>query len=81
MFKNLIKNNITFSSIFIFILLIIIIISIKPVLLYKKDGSFRQFGLGYKNKTITPIWLVCILLSIISYFIVILYCNIDKIEY
>ena len=26
----------------------------KPSFIYEKDGSFRQFGLGYKKKTVIP---------------------------
>ena len=36
----------------------------------EKNGSFRQFGVGYKNTTILPLWLISIILAIISYFIV-----------
>ena len=39
----------------------------KPSLLYMPDGSFRQFGVGYKNKTVISIWVVSILLAILCY--------------
>jgi hypothetical protein len=43
---------------------------IKPKLVYNEDGGFRPFGLGYKHKTILPIWLISIILAIFSYLLV-----------
>ena len=41
----------------------------KPAYLYKTDGSMREFGIGYRNKTIVPVWLLSIVLGILSYVI------------
>lgn len=46
---------------------------LKPSFLYNKDGSIREFGIGYKNKTILPIWLLSLILGILSYLIVMFY--------
>jgi hypothetical protein len=46
---------------------------IKPALLYTPEGGFRQFGVGYKQKTVIPIWIVAILLAIFSYLGVLYY--------
>jgi hypothetical protein len=35
--------------------------------LYTKEGGFRQFGVGYKQKTVVPIWIVAIMLAILCY--------------
>jgi hypothetical protein len=75
MYKNYIKENITFVSIVIFIVLFGIIQLIKPAFLYNKDGSPRDFGIGYKNKTILPIWLLSIVLGIFSYLVVLYYIS------
>lgn len=45
----------------------------KPSLLYTPEGGFRQFGVGYKQKTVVPIWLVAILLAILCYLAVLFY--------
>ena len=58
-------------AIYIFIVLFVIIQYIKPSFIYTQNGTIRQFGLGYKNKTILPMWLITIILAIISYYIVI----------
>ncbi len=71
--RNYIRENITTISIILFVLLFGIIVMIKPAFLYNKDGSIREFGIGYKNKTILPIWLLSIILGIISYLIVMFY--------
>jgi hypothetical protein len=39
----------------------------KPACFYNNDGSIREFGVGYKNKTILPIWLLSIILGILCY--------------
>ena len=46
---------------------------IKPAFLYTKEGGFREFGVGYKNKTVIPIWLISIILAILSYVAVMYY--------
>jgi hypothetical protein len=65
--KKLIKNNRVSIAIFIFLALFSIVHYLKPSLLYTKEGGFRNFGLGYRNKTVIPIWLVAIILGILSY--------------
>jgi hypothetical protein len=42
----------------------------KPPWLFRPDGSIRPFGVGYRDKTILPLWLVAILLGIIVYTVV-----------
>lgn len=57
-------------AIFLFISLISIIHYMKPTLIYLEDGSFRNFGIGYRNKTVVPIWVTSIFLAILSYLLV-----------
>ena len=71
--RNYIREHIATISILLFVLLFGIIVMIKPAFLYNKDGSIREFGVGYKNKTILPIWLLSIILGILSYLIVMFY--------
>jgi len=54
----------------IFLMIFIFIQIAKPTFLYKSDGSIREFGVGYKQKTILPIWLLSIFLGILSYVLV-----------
>lgn len=54
-------------SIILFVILFSIIHFIQPSLLYNKDGSFRQFGVGYRDKTVVSIWVVSIILAILCY--------------
>ncbi len=58
-------------AIAIFILLFVLIQAMKPSFLYNSDGSLRPFGIGYRKKTVVPLWLVVILLSIFTYSIAI----------
>ena len=75
MLKYFITNNKSLVSIIIFLLFFITIILTKPSLIFDKNGKPREFGLGYKNKTIVPIWLAVLLFSIISYLCVLCYIN------
>ena len=66
-----INNNITLSAIIIFIVIFAIVQYAKPAFLYNENGTIREFGIGYRNKTIVPVWLFSILLGILSYLFVI----------
>lgn len=77
--NDFIKSNIVLSSVVIFMFLFAIIILTKPPIIFNKDGTFRNFGLGYSKKTVMPIWLITIVLAIISYFIILYFISKPKI--
>lgn len=78
MSRSYIRKNLTTMSIFLFIIIFIIIQIAKPSFIYNDDGSFRQFGIGYKKKTVVPIWFVTILVAILSYLFVLYYITLPK---
>ena len=78
--RTFVSNNILFLSIFLFVILFVIIQIIKPSLLYHKDGSLKKFGIGFKKKTIIPMWLITIVLAILSYLCVLYYLVIPRIK-
>ena len=55
------------GSIVFFLALMLLIYWIKPRAVFSEDGSLREFGVGSKKKTITPLWLVAILCAIAAY--------------
>lgn len=57
-------------SITIFVGLFLAITWFKPSFLFNSDGSIREFGIGRKQKTIIPLWLVVLVLSFLSYLII-----------
>ena len=71
--NEFIKSNIVLSSILIFMFLFMIVIILKPSIIFNNDGTFRNFGIGYSKKTVTPIWLITIILAILSYFAIMFY--------
>jgi cytochrome b subunit of formate dehydrogenase len=71
--KSLVRQNKTIFAISLFLILFTGFHFIKPDFAYGKDGEFRQFGVGYRNKTVIPIWLISIIVSILSYLIVLYY--------
>ncbi len=79
MFKNYVRENSTLVSIILFLFIFGSIQMMKLRCFYNKDGSIRDFGIGYKNKTILPIWLLSIILGILCYLAVLFYISHSKI--
>ena len=52
--RNVIRRNITSFSIIIFIILYTIVLLFKPAFIFKKDGNLRNFGIGFRDKTVIP---------------------------
>jgi len=71
--KKFIRFNKVSVAILLFLILFSIVHYIKPVVLYNSDGGFRPFGVGYKNKTVLPIWIVAIVLALLCYLAVLYY--------
>ena len=51
----------------------------KPSFIYNNDGSLREFGVGYRNKTILPLWLFSIVLGILTNILVLYYLTYPRI--
>lgn len=47
-----------------------IILTLKPELMFSKEGIWKEFGLGRANRTWMPFWLFAIAWAILSYLIV-----------
>ena len=77
MLKGVIRRNIVTMSILIYICIYLLIILLKPSFLFNKNGSLREFGIGYKNKTIIPVWFLAIFISTLSYFLVMYYVSVE----
>ena len=67
-FVRLHKLSIAIS---IFLFFMFLVHFTKPAFVYNSKGGFRPFGLGYRNFTVFPIWIVSIVLAILSYFMVV----------
>jgi len=70
-----IRHNKIASAILIYILLFALINVLKPAFMYNPDGSLKEFGVGYRKKTIIPVWLISIFLAILAYFSVVYYVS------
>ena len=79
MYRTYIRENITLVSIILFVIIFGTIQVMKPACFYNRDGSIREFGVGYRNKTILPIWLLSLVLGILCYLAVLYYINTPKI--
>uniref|UniRef100_A0A6C0B0R4 Uncharacterized protein n=1 Tax=viral metagenome TaxID=1070528 RepID=A0A6C0B0R4_9ZZZZ len=75
MYRSYIAKNPVLVSILLFLVLFGTIQFAKPSFLYNSDGSLRNFGIGYRNKTIMPVWLLAILLGILCYLFILYYLS------
>jgi hypothetical protein len=81
MLKHFVIKNINLVSVVIFLLLFALIMFMKPSVIFDKAGRPRDFGIGYKNKTILPLWLTVIILAILSYLCILIYINFNTFTY
>jgi hypothetical protein len=54
-------------AIFLFLILFSLIHYLKPSIFYNEEGGFRPFGVGYRHKTVIPIWVISIIMAILCY--------------
>ena len=71
--QKFVRLNKVLFAVTIFLILFTVIHVYKPALMYNDDGGFRPFGVGYKHKTVIPIWIASIVLAIFSYLAVLFY--------
>ena len=45
---------------------------VKPPIMFLDSGELRQFGIGFKERTVIPVWLFAFLLGILSYLCILL---------
>ena len=81
MFRLFVKNNINLVAIVLFLFAFTLVVMFKPSFLFNKDGSARKFGIGFKNKTVIPIWLISIILGILAYFLALYFVASPKLKY
>lgn len=80
--RIMINQNKALAAIAIFFAIYGLIYMWKPAFLFVKPTDVpREFGIGYKNKTILPLWLFSILLGIMSYFLVVYYVHMPSLVF
>ncbi len=67
MYRLFLQQHSMTISILLFIFVYYAIQCCSPGFLYKNNGQLRNFGIGYKEKTIFPAWLVAVVFAIFSY--------------
>ena len=68
-----VRQNTAGVAIALFVVLYGLLHWLRPAWLYRRDGSMRLFGVGFKERTFLPAWLVAILLGILCYLAVRVY--------
>ena len=72
---NLINRNPTMFALLLYCIAFVAIVLTKPQFLFLPNGSLRKFGIGYRNKTILPLWLTAIILGIFSFMLTLYIIN------
>jgi len=73
--RKILRNYKLYFAILCFLILFGTFHTIKPDFAYMPNGGYRPFGVGYKHKTVVPIWLVAITLAILSYLFILFLLN------
>ena len=68
-------------SLIIFVISYITLNMAKPTFLYNDNKTLRDFGIGYRKKTVLPLWIISIVLAILSYFSILYYVTYKRIQY
>ena len=75
-----VRRHVNTFAILLFVALFGIMNYVKPTIIFNEDGTIREFGIGYKNKTVVPIWLATMILAFMSYFAILYYLAIPKLR-
>jgi hypothetical protein len=73
--KRWVRQNKIIVAILIYIVLFGLVNMLTPAFMYNLDGSLKEFGVGFRKKTIMPAWLISIFLAILAYFSVVYYVS------
>lgn len=79
--RSFVRRNITLFALTLYIILYGLLILSKPSLIYDKNGSLRNFGIGYTTRSILPVWLLSIIIAILSYFAVMYYVTYPDLQF
>ena len=78
--RYIIRKHIVSFTILLFVAIFGLVIYIQPSIFYKRDGTLRDFGINQSNKTVIPIWLFVICISIICYLAIMFYLIYPRIK-
>ena len=65
--REFIQDNKILATFILFLMMFSIIMITKPPFVFNRDGSFKEFGLGYTDRSVLPISFLVIIFAIISY--------------
>ena len=54
-------------SMIVYLLGIAVVLYIRPAIMFNKDGSWKEFGVGSDEVTVLPFWLFCIVWAVTTY--------------
>lgn len=73
-FLSVVRNHKVSVASMLFLLVFIVLHIMEPSIIFDETtGEYRQFGVGYRHKTILPIWFVVLLVAVFSYLAVTYY--------
>lgn len=79
--RYIIRKHIVSFTILLFVAIFTLVVYLQPSIFYKRDGTLREFGINQSNKTVIPIWLFVICISIVSYLSIMFYLIYPRIKH
>lgn len=73
MMREFMRDNKILATFVLFMAMFLIMMITRPAFVFNRDGSIKDFGLGYTNRTVLPVWILVIIFAVMSYFIVSLF--------
>ncbi len=77
-YQRWVRHNKISVAMIIYVCLFIMVNVMKPAFMYNPDGTLKEFGLGFRRKTVIPLWLISIVLAIVTYFSVLYYSSLMR---
>ena len=71
------RSNPLILALAMFMVLYALFVYVSPSFAFDRSKRARPFGIGIKSRTVTPVWLVVIVLSILCYLFVIYISNME----
>ena len=63
----MVSDSALLVAITIYLIVIALILHAHPEMLFNRDGTYKEFGVGRPGRTVFPFWLVAVALAPFSY--------------
>jgi hypothetical protein len=58
------------ATLLLYLMGVMVILGLRPEAMFRADGTWKEFGVGGRDKTLVPFWLFAILWAFVSFAII-----------